>query len=233
MDGSAPIVLPGRKLDDGPQRIEVSGGELLIRLRAFDGPFVVPLAEVAAVSDRRLPGDRALGREAVVPFAQLQGGPAGPNLVLVFRRPLRVPGVRVQSGGSLGLSRRRSHSDTGLFVDGMRFAVDDPAAAVAALAGAGIPSVPDATRALQEVIGTDPSAPAESEQRRRRSRWVAGLLTASFLGLVLMLLAGGLREDHRGLGAVLLVVGFVALAGGFCGALWLVYRQPWRGAPPG
>lgn len=232
MDTPCVVGLPGRELDGGPQRIEVEGGMLRILLRAFDGPFVVPLADVAAVSDRRVAGDVALRREAVVPFAQLQGGPAGANLVLVFRRPTRVPGVRVQSGGSLGLSRRRSHSEAGLFVDGMRFAVEDPAAAIAALAGAGIRPVPDATHALQQVIGTDPSAPGESERRRRRSRWVAALLTMSFLGLVLMLLAGGLREDHRGLGALVLLVGFLALAGGFCGALWLVFRQPWRGAPP-
>lgn len=226
------IPLDGRSADDGPQRLELREGSLVITLRALATPLVVPLDEVGAVAGQRSPADPPLRRVPVLPTVQLQGATARPNLLVVFRRPVRVPPIRVQSGGSLGLSRRRSTSPEGLYVDGMWFALDDPHAALEQMEAASFPVTKDATPALAAAVGTDPGGTPEAEVRRRTARRTQLLLLVSFLGFAALLAGTALTGDQRWLGRLLFLVAFPAFAGGFLGALWLTFRRPVHGVAP-
>lgn len=225
------IPLDGRHADDGPQRLELRGDSLVITLRAIASPLVVPVSEVAAVAGQRSPADPPLQRTPVLPTAQLQGATARPNLLVVFRQPVRVPPIRVQPGGSLGLSRRRSTSPQGLYVDGMWFALDDPDTAFEQLDAASLPVVNDAAPALAAALGTDPGGTPEVEVRRRTARRVQLLLLISFIGFAALLAGTALTGDQRWLGRLLFLVAFPAFAGGFLGALWLAFRRPTGGVP--
>ena len=232
MTTAASVVLDGRHADDGPQRLEVRDGALHITLRALSSPLVVPLSDVAVVARHRSPADPPLRRAPVLPFAQLQGATTAANLLVVFHRPVRVPPVRVQPGGTLSLDRRRSMSPEGVHIDGMWFAADDPGTAVERLAAAGLPVAHDAAPVVAQVVGTDPNGVPEAATSRATLRRVQALLVLAFVGFVVLLAGTALRDGSGWMGAVAFFLGFPALAGGFCGALWLTYRRPTRGVAP-
>jgi hypothetical protein len=226
------VPLDGRQADDGPQRLEVDDGHLVVVLRALTTPLVVPLDDVAVVARTRTPADPPLRRTPVLPTAQLQGATAQANLLVVFRRPVRVPAVRVQPGGSLGLSRRRSMSADGLFVDGMWFALDDPDTALEQLAAAGLTVGHDAAPSLAAAVGTSPGGTPEAAVRRRNSRRISALLVASLLGFVALAVGSAFTSYDTWVDELLLGAGLLAFAGGFFGAVWLAFRRPVGGVRP-
>lgn len=224
----AVVELDGRAASDGPQRIEVREGALMLHLRAFAEPMRVPLTEVACVAPHLTERSQVLSREAVVPLAQLQGGKVRPDLVVLFTRPQRVPVVQVQPGGSLHLNRRQSMSPEGLFIDGMQFTTTGATDPVARLAAAGAPTAPDAGPVIEQVVGAAVGGPTMEAVRGRILARNRVLSAVALIGFALIALAPAVVANEslagtlQGVGALLFVPTTLWI-------LWILIRRPWKG----
>jgi hypothetical protein len=165
-----------------------------------------------------------------IPYAATATSRKSPNLLLLFRRPQRIPPLRVGGAMTLGLPYRASRSP-GVDVDGVNLRAAKPRDAIGALAAAGVTRVERPTEWLREnrPITSDPAAVRALARNQRRGTWFLAVFV-----LVVAFLAAAVAVNVTGLwtGPVsrwLLNVSLTALLGGFvllCLAnLWLGIRN--------
>lgn len=143
------------------------GDELRFEYPLLKAPVVVPVARVEAVV-RPLTADWDLPLLKRDPrLLNLNGGLLDPNVVLIFRSPVRVG--RLKFGAEQGLAISRKERRDGLDVDGLGVTVEDPDGLAEAIQRRGVRSAPRVEAALVDVIGE--ATGDEVEPRRREVAW--------------------------------------------------------------
>lgn len=217
-----------------PPHIEVGSGTVRIvapqyfgrtALTVFTSDTVV--AETSSIVDADGAGvpdldERVFEQPVFLPFLTHTGEFVRPNLVLLFRRPARVPVLRrfVDRQRDVGFSRRETRSAHGAWVDGVLLRAEDPCAAVETLARNDVEVItaPDAWLLAHRATTSDPMVVATVKQELRRAArldragfGVAFALFAIGLGLEVF---GGSRLDGFSVAAyVLAATVFVAHQG--------------------
>ena len=204
------IPLRQGRLSRADPSLQIDGADLVVDVRRVfaGGPWRIPLEQVAVVIPSQVGEISAVGQgfatdpDVLAVRTTLRGG----NLQLLFRQPLVVPPLRLNGSNSPDEYWRFRH---GRAVDGLRFEVADPAAAVAELQTAGAEEVDAPTQWLRRhrELTHDPARLAEAARRRRGRRIVNGLAE---LGFVFVFVDGiGAFEYH---GAWFWALGGVGLA---------------------
>lgn len=107
-------------------------------------------------------------REPDVLFVRTAHAFSSPTLILLLQRPVRLPPLRM--GVAMAASLPPKVGREGVVVDAVTVTVADPAAAVAALSGCGVPAIEDLRTAMAGRFGVveDPVR-AKALRRERRS----------------------------------------------------------------
>ena len=187
----------------------------------------MPISEIGVVDNSlAVEGDQEdLGwvfvEATVTPYLATTTSSTPPNVGLVFRRPQRIPPLRLFGAYNLGLSYRRSRSAAGLAVDGVMLRAQDPAAAMTTLANAGAERVGAVLPwfARYRETTTDPVALHATAGIAKRRRFAAVL---TWVALPCIAIARvGLNNSHvwwpYAVGGVGLLIGVVV-------PLWLQRR---------
>jgi len=157
-----------------------------------------------------------------------------PNLELLFRRPQRIPPLRVGGAMTLGLPYRASRR-SGVNVDGVKLRAENPRDAIDALEAAGVARVQRPTAWLREhrSITSDPLAIQAVARRRRRGVWLLAVffLAVTFFAAATLANATGLFHGpvSRWLPTASLYVLLATFALIWLANRWLANRDRRRG----
>jgi hypothetical protein len=196
--------------------IELDGPVMRLRLPGIFGGRKVwnlNVADVAVVgtepsSSDDTGDDWVFEEPVIIPFAATTSQNVNPNLEVLFKTPQRIPSLRVFGAQTIGLSYFQSRSATGVHVDGLDLRAEDPVAAVATLAAAGMERV-DRTGAWlrrHRRVTQDPALMKVAEANDRRQRWVSAVVMGAFVLMIGLKFFGDGISDNWVFGAVGLVL---------------------------
>jgi hypothetical protein len=206
--------------------VEVDGTELGLRVRSIFGVqrlWQLPLDVVGVVLRGQVDEPGGSDAEAFVDpltirYLATATPLAGPNVVLLFDRPQRLPPMTVRGGLARFLPWRASGSSEGAWVDGVGLRARDPVRTAAALVRAGAEPVSAPTRwmAARRATSGDPALVARSRAAERRvgwAPWLSTALMAAFIATAAWTLSGagswGLLASAGLLGLAVLLPGLL------------------------
>jgi hypothetical protein len=192
--------------------IELDGPVMRLRLPGiFGGRNVwnLNIADVAVVatepSSSDDTGDDWVFEEPVnIPFAATTSPNVNPNLELLFKKPQRIPSLRVSGAQSIGLPYLQSRSSAGVHIDGLDLRAEDPVAAVETLAAAGMERVDRTSAWLRRHrhVTQDPALMKVAKGNDQRQRWVGAVVTVVVVLMIGLKIFGGDNPSNWELGAV-------------------------------
>ena len=174
--------------------IELDGPAMQLRLPGIFGGRKVwnlNVADVAVVctepsSSDDTGDDWVFEEPVIIPFAATTSQNVNPNLELLFKTPQRIPSLRVFGAQTIGLSYFQSRSAAGVQIDGLDLRAEDPVAAVATLAAAGMERV-DRTGAWlrrHRRVTQDPALMKVAKTNDQRQRWVTAIVMVAFILMI-------------------------------------------------
>lgn len=174
-------------------------------------------------------GEDVFRNEIIIPYFFTTGPVTRPTMLLLFRRPQRVPALRaiaaVAPNVELPFGWRESRSPKGANVDGVLVRAVDASDAVSRLVQAGATLADDPSQWLRDhrEVVSHPTKRAALSAHARRSTWLARCSTVVLFGSLLG--AGVLLRNEA------LPLGSLAIPG-LTGTLGLLLRRAANRPPP-